>query len=359
MPIKVLHVIESLGVGGMENGVVNIVNSIGEDFPSTIYCSKSLGALAAKVLKKDAVFYQICDEKIYKISWQLLKYCIKNKPDIIHTHSWGTLISGYLVCKILRIKLIHGEHGTVYFNSRKNTSVQKYILSRTSMNLFVSQSLCNLFTKTLNLSQRMHVIHNGVDINRFKKIHVNVEDYLPGCSDSLIIGTVGRLMPVKNHLWLINALSGMLSDKIKLVIIGDGELSKEINDFIKLKKLENHVVMYGESSTPELLMNCFDVFVLPSISEGLSNTILEAMSCELPIVAADVGGNSELVSDHKNGFLYESNNEKHFIDSIVSLTTDENKRQCFSKKSKVIVDSKFSLQIMLDNYKKVYTEAIK
>jgi len=356
MAIKVLHVIESLGVGGMENGVVNIVNSISVNFPSTIYCTKSLGALSDKVLNENSVFYEECDEKILIISWRLFKYCLKNRPDIIHTHSWGTLISGYLVSKILRIKFIHGEHGTVYFGSRKNILVQKFILSCTDMNLFVSNSLLQIFSKKLNLNHKMKVIHNGVDTNRFKKINIDVHNLLPSCAESLVIGTVGRLMPVKNHLWLIAALSNFLSDKIKLVIIGDGELSNELNNFIKVKSLEDRVVMYGESSSPELLMNCFDVFVLPSISEGLSNTILEAMSCGLPVVAADVGGNSELISDKKNGYLYESNNVDDFLQSLTSLFEDEKKRKLFGDESRNIVNKSFSLQVMLDSYMQVYTD---
>ena len=359
MAIKVLHIIESLGVGGMENGVVNLVNAIDSRFPSSVFCSKALGGLAKKVTNKNKVHYCKCKESLFVITFNLFKFCLFNRPDILHTHSWGTLISGYIVAKLLRIKLVHGEHGTVYFGSTKNLIVQRFIMSRTDMNLFVSRSLYQKFRSTLELTSKLKVIHNGVDSLRFKPQKLLKKEYLPAFEKEIIIGTVGRLVSVKNHIWLIDALSQLLGKEVKLVIVGDGELRGDISDFIVKEKLEEHVCMYGNTPTPELLMNCFDIFVLPSLSEGLSNTILEAMSCGLPIVAADVGGNSELVKNQSNGLLYESNNKVELVSCIRALVENSNIRANYGETSLRIVKEQFSMDVMLKNYQNTYYDVCK
>ncbi len=356
MTIKILHIIETLEVGGMENGVVNIVNAIGDAFPSVIFCTKARGPLADKVVNKEAVYYKKCKESLLVITWLLFKYCLSNRPDILHTHGWGTLISGFIVSKLLRIKLIHGEHGTVYFNSRKDVIVQKFMLSKTDKNLFVSNSLASLFKEKLNLTHKVRVIHNGVDSLRFKKQKVDIKKYFPGFENKTIIGAVGRLVPVKNHIWLIEALCGFLGDSVKLVIVGSGPLHEELSKVIRKLNLENDVLLFGESSEPEVLMNGFDVFVLPSISEGLSNTVLEAMSCGLPVVASDVGGNSELIINSVNGYLFELNELSDFNERMKTLVDSAEVREKFSIASKRSVDEKFSLQVMINNYQNVYSE---
>lgn len=360
MPIKILHIMQSLEVGGMENGVVNIVNKIDKKkYPSTIYCTKNLGSLANKLLDSKSVFFKHKDTSLLKVSARLLLYCLRNKPDIIHTHGWGTLVPGFVVAKILRIKIIHGEHGTVYFDRKKDVERQKYMLARTNKNLFVSKLLEKSFRHVITSCTNNRVIYNGVDINRFKPMSINVHDYYSNANNALIIGVVGRLVPVKNHLWLIEALNELLGESVKLMIVGDGELKNDIKNLIEKKKLRSKVCVYGETVQPEVLMNCFDVFVLPSLSEGLSNTIIEAMATGLPVIAANVGGNSELVSDNENGFLYESNNENDFKNKFRVLVDDQQKRHEFGCRSREIVENNFKMSKMIENYQDVYLEVHK
>jgi len=360
MPIKILHIMQSLEVGGMENGVVNIVNNIDKkNYPSTIYCTKKLGSLANKLIDPSNVFFKCGETSLLKTSIRLFVYCLRHRPDILHTHGWGTLVSGFVVSKLLFIKLIHGEHGTVYFDRKKDITRQKYMLARTNKNLFVSKMLEKSFSRTITTCVNNHVIYNGVDTNKFKSMDVNIRDYYSNADNSLIIGMVGRLVPVKNHLWLIEALSQLLSKKIKLMIVGDGELKPSIENLINEKNLTSEICLYGETTEPEVLMNCFDIFILPSLSEGLSNTIIEAMATGLPVIAADVGGNSELISDGKNGFLYESNNTDEFKDKLNLLLNDDERRVDFGHVSRKIVDENFKMLSMIENYQDTYSDVYK
>lgn len=360
MSIKILHIMQSLEVGGMENGVVNIVNKIDKKkYPSTIYCTKALGNLANKLNDPESVFFKYSETSLFKTSIRLFIYCLRNRPNIIHSHSWGTLVPSFIVAKMLFIKLIHGEHGTVYFDRKKDIARQMYMLARTNKNLFVSKMLEKSFKSVITTCVNNHVIYNGVDINKFKPMNVNVSDYCSNANDSLVIGMVGRLMPVKNHLWLIEVLSEFMDKNIKLMIVGDGELRSSIEDLIDKKNLASQIYLYGETADPEILMNCFDIFILPSLSEGLSNTIIEAMATGLPVIAADVGGNSELISDAKNGFLYESNNAVDFKDKLNLLIFDHKKRVDFGHVSREIIDDNFKMLSMIENYQNIYTNVHK
>lgn len=351
MTIEILHLMQSLEVGGMENGVVNIVNTIDDDYPSKIYCTKKIGNLAEKLTDPSQLVFEGDYKGLKRSTLKLLIYCYKNKPDIIHSHGWGTLITSYIVAKILRIKHIHGEHGTVYFDRRKDLLFQNYMLKRTNLNLFVSKSLLNLFKEKFGVNPSNRVIYNGVNTERFKPEGVKK-------SNKVLLGTIGRLVPLKNQLWLIETLANMLSETVHLMIVGSGPLKDTLIEKAKALGVEDKVMIYGESSKPEDLLNKFDIFILPSISEGLSNTIMEAMSSGLPIVASDVGGNSELIEAGKNGMLYTSNNESEFLSKLSVLINNEDKRKLFAATSRTITLEKFKLRSMIEGYQNAYRDVI-
>ena len=355
MQLNILHIMQSLEVGGMENGVVNIVNAIDKKFTSKIYCTKRIGNLAKKLNDQSLIVYGGEYKGIFKSTLSLLKYCYKERPDILHSHGWGTLISAYIVSKLLRIKLVHGEHGTVYFESRRNTLVQKYMLNRTDLNLYVSKSLLKLFSETLGITGSNRVIYNGVDTERFKPLDIISEK----ARSVVLLGTVGRLVPVKNQIWLVEALSEVLSDKVHLMLVGSGPLEQDLLDKVKEIGMEDKVIVYGESSSPERVMNDFDIFILPSLSEGLSNTILEAMAVALPILASNVGGNSELVVNGGNGLLFELNNKNDFLSKLNSLIADKEKCKHFSEESLVIVEKEFKIGSMIVNYQNAYLDVVR
>jgi len=210
------------------------------------------------------------------------------------------------------------------------------------------------FREVITSCRRNKVIYNGVDTNRFKHMEVNREEYFSVSEGSIIIGLVARLVPVKNHLWLIEALSEMPGD-FKLIIVGDGGLKQDIIDCIHNNNMSSKVFLYGETSEPEVLMNCFDIFLLSSLSEGLSNTLIEAMSTGLPLIASDVGGNSELVIDGENGFLYESNNKSELIERLGLLINNKKLREDFGERSKSLAYKNFKMSRMIENYQDIYS----
>jgi len=223
--------------------------------------------------------------------------------DIVHTHAWGTLVEGSIGAKLSKIPIIiHGEHGT--FPTRPiHLLFQRYFWGRADRVLSVSDKLRQQLSEVVGFpKEKINVILNGVDQ---KKFFLSVElrkkfrnDYNFNGTDFLI-GTVGRLKEVKNQTMLIRAMA-LLRDrgeKLKAVIVGDGDKEEELLKLTDELNLSDHVLFTGFISDVNQVYNGFDLFVLTSLSEGCSNVIQEAMMVGKPVIATNVGGNPELV-DH-------------------------------------------------------------
>ena len=172
---------------------------------------------------------------------------------------------------------------------------------------------------------------------------------------------MGRLEGVKNHYMLISAVKKLKSSNpvlvqnLKVIIIGDGSLRQELDNKIKHLKLEEICLLAGPRNEIQDIMNLFKIFVLPSLAEGMSNTILEAMACGCPVIATSVGGNGELVQDAKNGFLVESNNSDTLSEKIKMYLEDESLIHRHAKEARNIVCKNYSLDKMVHDYYQLYS----
>ncbi|MCW8834182.1 MAG: glycosyltransferase, partial [Colwellia sp.] len=210
--------------------------------------------------------------------------------------------------------------------------------------------------------QKIHHICNGVDIDKFSP-NKNRELLPEGfaCGDSLIFGTVGRLAQVKNQTLLVAAFLSLwqqeaqLQDKLRLVIIGDGILLPQLKDMVASAGAERAVWFAGRRDNVAQLMQQLDVFVLPSLAEGISNTLLEAMATGLPYIATNVGGNADLVlPQHAHSHIVDVNDEKQLVRAM---------SQYVNAKAQLVEDSElvrshcqknFSLAVMVNNYHQLY-----
>jgi sugar transferase (PEP-CTERM/EpsH1 system associated) len=205
-------------------------------------------------------------------------------------------------------------------------------------------------------------VNNGVDCDRFR----------PGSSDAapifardgpkpFVIGTVGRLDRVKDQLTLAQAFVTLVKrdkcykERVQLAIVGDGMMRDKIEKMIATAGLESHGRVLGWRDDVGDVLRQFDVFCLPSLNEGVSNTLLEAMATGLPIIATAVGGNTELVAEGQTGFLVEPGDAEQIADVLEKyLNSDELMRQ-HGREARCRAETDFSLQGMLREYDNFYT----
>lgn len=176
--------------------------------------------------------------------------------------------------------------------------------------------------------------------------------------DNFVIGNIARMVPLKNHKFLITIFKELLKDfsKLKLVLVGGGSLKRELEVYSEEIGLSNSVIFLGERKDIAELLTTFDLFILPSLTEGISITLLEAMAAGIPVVASEVGGNSEIIENKKTGLLIPVNNSLKWVETIESTVINDDMRKNLSEKARIMVTECFSLGAMIDNYKKTYND---
>jgi glycosyltransferase involved in cell wall biosynthesis len=179
---------------------------------------------------------------------------------------------------------------------------------------------------------------------------------------SVTFGTVGRLDPVKNQAAMLHALRSILdarpdlTGRVKLIIVGDGPAACDLRDLVRALRLESEVTLLGARSDIPVLLRSIDVFMLTSLNEGISNTILEAMSSGLPVIASRVGGNPELVVNGVTGLTYPVDSPAALERAMLHYIDDPGARTTHGDAARAIVVRDFSLDAMMARYADLYRE---
>jgi sugar transferase (PEP-CTERM/EpsH1 system associated) len=226
----------------------------------------------------------------------------------------------------------------------------------------LSQPIVNYLRENVGVSPlRIRHIYNGVDTGRFypkRDRSVLPADF--ASEDSLIIGTVGRLEPIKDQLTLARAFVNLVrrvsggANYLRLVIVGEGSLRPQIEALITEAGIAHLVWLAGERVDVPTLLQAMDVFTLPSLAEGISNTILEAMATGLPIVATHVGGNPELVADALTGLLVPAANPKAMSEALANYAHNQNLMREHGRTARQHVEEKFGIKPMVAHYTALY-----
>ena len=182
--------------------------------------------------------------------------------------------------------------------------------------------------------------------------------------DRLVIGTVGRLSPVKDQTCLLRAVallrreSPALAARVHLVVVGDGPLCAELQALVHALGLEAITWMPGERDDVPALLAAMDIFVLPSLSEGVSNTVLEAMAAGLPVIATAVGGNTELVEPGFNGSLVAAGDPGALARALTALLASPTQRRCLGANARERVCRRFDWDNCVAAYLAVYDRVL-
>jgi len=372
-PPLIAHVIYRLDVGGLENGLVNIINRIPEDrYRHVIISLTELSDFKRRINRKDVDCIALHkrpgnDPGMFWNLWRLFR---KLRPAIVHSRNLAALeaqLPAWLAGVGCRI---HGEHGRDVHDldgtSRKYRWIRRLYRPLVHRYVALSQQLGDYLHQQVGVADEMiRLICNGVDIERFRPVQQERQDsILPrgfADRDSIVIGSVGRLEPVKDQLTLVRAfnelcLSRPQDVRLRLVLIGDGSLRHELESLVVQCGIQNRVWLAGSVENVPQLLQAMDVFVLPSLAEGISNTILEAMACGLPVVATRVGGNEELVVDGETGFLVSRADPGAMAEALLRYLEDDTLRDRQGAAARRRAEKNFSIHGMVNRYLEVYDE---
>lgn len=359
-----MHVMDELRFGGMELGVVKLVNALDRTRIASSICSCRPATSAEQRLAPDIPLVELRRRK-GNDPWlvgRLAHVMRRVQPDIVHTHAWGTLCEGLLAARLARVPIVvHGEHGTLNTKPR-NVMVQRWAWRQVDQVLSVSSKLAERMAAEIGFPlERIRTIRNGVDLARFRRVDRRVaRGRLDLDASELVIGTIGRLVPVKNQALLLAAMAELRTGGVggTTLIAGDGPLRDDLEARAASAGLASGVRFLGERHDVEQVLAALDVFVLTSASEGLSNTIQEAMAAGLPVVATRVGGAEELVQDGHTGLLVPPDDTEALAAALRRLAHRPGERLAMGLAGRARAEHEFALDDMIAGYQDVYCQLV-
>jgi sugar transferase (PEP-CTERM/EpsH1 system associated) len=372
----VAHVVFRFGHGGLENGLVNIVNRLpAEKYRHAVVCIDESTPFAARITKPGVHVFSM--HKKPGRDWRVVKRLFDLfgvlRPAIVHTRNLGAT-DALLPARLAGVPVrIHGEHGLdvsdLHARKWKYRILRKLHAPLVTHYIALSHQLATYLQESVGVDQsRITEIANGVDADRFAPPQ-SKRDYrqrlLPGVADdAVIVGTVGRLEGVKDPLNLVAAVASVcdrnpdLRERIRLVIVGDGSLKESVAQVAEQRGLSGRLLLTGmRDDVPELLA-AFDVFASPSLAEGFSNTILEAMACGLPVVATDVGENARLVVDGTTGKIVPPADPVALGAAIAEYCRSAERVRNDGAEARRRIERDYTIERMVASYEAVYDRCL-
>jgi glycosyltransferase involved in cell wall biosynthesis len=294
---------------------------------------------------------------------KLSKYLKKNNIHIIHIHS-GAFFHGSLAGAFAKTQgIIYTEHGRHYIEPKLIFLLDHISAFFADKIITVSPNLEKHLIEKIKLPpKKIKTVINGVNTNRFIPREKSMEllNEFGISANSKIVGSVGRLAQIKDYGTLIKAYKRVVVKipESRLILVGEGPCENKLRDLANGLGISDSVVFLGNRSDIPHILNLFNVFVLPSLREGTSLSLLEAMASGVPTVVTNVGGNPNIVKDGYNGFLVESKDSEKMAEKIINLLEDIEKAEIFKIYSINFVKNCFSLRENVEKYQNMYFEIL-
>lgn len=374
LPPLIAHVVHALRVGGLENGLVNLINETPPDqYRHAVICLTDYDSFAHRIKRNDVPVIglgkrQGQDFGLYRRLWRHFRQL---RPAIVHTRNLATL-EAQLPAFIAGVPgRVHSEHGwdipDLEGRSRKYIWLRKIHRPMIHRYIALSREIETYLESRIRIPQaRLTRICNGVDIMRFAPgaadHRILAETDFP--SNAIVVGTVGRMEAVKDPLNLVRAFllllarESALRGQLRLVLVGGGTLYEEVNRTLAASRASELAWLPGPRNDVPDIYRILDIFVQPSLAEGISNTILEAQASGLPVVATRVGGNPELVAEDKTGFLVPSAEPSALADTISRYIKSPKLRTAHGQAARERAVQEFSMRRMTEQYLVTYNSLL-
>ncbi len=360
-----MQITHDLAIGGLQQVVVNLCKFIDkEKFDVSVLCLRALGPFTKDVREMGIKVHflpQPNNGTDYFSFLKVAKILRKEKVDVIHTHNTQPFIDGTLGALLSgrKIRIVHTDHAR-NFPDKRRYMFAEWLMSHFAYKVVgVSEHTCQNLIKYEKISpSKVRTIPNGIDGSRFEiKIDRQKKREEFGTKDSgPVIGLCVRLAEQKGITYLLQAMPRIIRafPDITLMVVGEGELEASLQHEASELGIENHVMFPGPRLDIPELLKLFDLYVLPSLWEGMPMVLLEALAAGCPVVATDVGGVSRVIEHEKNGLLVPSRNVEALAATVIKILSDENLRNKFVKNGLAKFRQKFSAEIMTRKYEQLY-----
>lgn len=303
-----------------------------------------------------------------RVIFRLARLLKEQQVDLLHIHLPYSGFVGRIAGRLAGVKhMVYTEHNVLEQYRYLSCLINKLTYFMNDLVIAVSDEVRASVLANYRPFKQPEIItvHNGIDVERVDRIHHSataddVKGELGVPRDYLIVGNVAHLYPRKGHEDLLEAAKTVLTanPKVAFVIVGRGALDSQLKEKARRLGIEDNVIFTGFRTDVHSLMTTFDIFVLPSIYEGLPVALLEAMALGRPVVATGVGGIPEVVRDGVEGFLVEPRNPRVLADKILDLLRSSQLRENMSQKAIARIEESFSIEAMVQKLEALYRKLL-
>jgi sugar transferase (PEP-CTERM/EpsH1 system associated) len=372
----VMHVVYRFDTGGLENGLVNLINHLpASDYRHMVVALTEITPFSQRVRAADVEFVGLHKApghalRLYPRLYRLMR---QHRPSIVHTRNIAALevaVPAWAAGVPVRIHSEHGRDvGDLDGSSRKLQYIRRLYRPFVSHYVALSRDLADYVVQRVGVpSDHVTQLYNGVDTVKFNPSAPSDERPSGWPFESgrhWVIGTVGRMQAVKNPLALVDVFVRLieaeprLRERLRLVLVGDGPLREQCAARLAAAGAQTLAWLPGDRSDVAPIMRALDCFVLPSLAEGISNTVLEAMASGLPVIATDVGGNADLVSHGDTGVIVPAGDPDALAQALQQMVAAPHTAAAMGRRGRELAQSRFSLQSMIDQYHALYARHLR
>ena len=362
--VRVLHTIETEDAGGAEQILLDLVRALGPDYDSVVGVLKK-GWLWSQVRSSDTPWTMLegAGASDVRLLAQLVRLVRRQRIDLIHAHEFYMNAVCAVVSRLTGVPLVATVHGRNYYPERlRRRVIYRMVVTQAAAVVSVSEDLRRFFCRATRTSLgRVRVIYNGVDPDAWRGGRApEVRRSLGIPAGAAVVGTVGSLYEVKGHAYLIQAARLILERRpdVHFVLVGGGPLDGELRAQAQAQGVGEQVHLVGHREDVRQLLAAMDVFVLPSLSEGLPLALLQAMAAGKPAVVTEVGGIPEVVGNGETGFLVPPRNAEALADRVITLLESPSTAVRIGARGQRRIRERFSLQATVTAYRDVYQAAL-
>jgi glycosyltransferase involved in cell wall biosynthesis len=367
--VNVLHLIESSEPGGAEAVLLSIAKGLRDKGHTSVAGLLQPGWLHDELKQCGIPTVLVDQRRAYDLGClrTLSRLVRRLQIDIIHSHEFMMNVYGSLAGSYEGVPVISTVHGKNYYPLRRRRRLAyRIIVSRLSTMVAICEDMKRFLTARIGIPKdSILTVHNGIDSRPFERAAgeaavAATKRELSIPADSPVVGTVGMLVPEKDHSTFLKAAQLVVRQwpGAIFLVIGSGRLQDSLMAEASRAGIENRVRFAGFRSDIAALLHAMDVYVCSSVSEGLSLSILEAMAAAKPVVATDVGGNPELVVDDATGFVVPARDPSRLAERITFLLEHDELARELGRNGQRRVEQRFTLGHMVDSYEALYYAAL-
>ncbi|MFQ5822508.1 MAG: glycosyltransferase [bacterium] len=359
--ITLLQVVNGLAAGGGELKLLELLKNLGPQKYNIVIASVGQGGVLEQDFRQLGYPLFIFNKKHrfdVTLIWQLVKLIKRYKVDIVMTTLFYADVIGAIAAWLARVNAVISWEVFTAPQQRRHSLVYRIVQRNFTKVVSVSEAIARIVINERGVpAEKVVTIHYGVDTEKYKiNHHLNKRAELGIGEKEIILGTVARLTEQKGHRYLIEAAPDIIAKfpNVRFVFVGGGPLEYELKRQIQDLGIKNYIIFLGVRKDVVELLNTFDVFVLPSLYEGLPNVVLEAMACGKPIVATSVDGTPEAVIHGETGYLVEPQNPTGLSEAVINLLNQPDQIILFGENSRRRAENYFSLNRQIKQFKNLF-----